>query len=80
VQFAPFIDYGHAWNTKLPTLAPRNLTSVGLGLRWALTLTSPIALRPEFEIYWGARLNHVKTEGNNLQDVGVHLQFAVAAF
>jgi len=45
-----------------------------------LTLTSPVLLRPEFEIYWGIPLNNVKTEGGNLQDAGVHLQFAIAAF
>ena len=80
VQLAPFFDYGNAWNTKLPTLAPRNLLSVGLGLRWALTLTSPVRLQPTFEIYWGIPLNHVATEGGGLQDVGVSLQFAIAAF
>ena len=82
VQLAPFIDYGNAWNTKtkfVPT-ASQNLASVGLGLRWTLTLTSPVLLRPEFEIYWGIPLNNVKTEGGNLQDAGVHLQFAIAAF
>jgi hemolysin activation/secretion protein len=80
VQLAPFIDYGYAWNTRFVTLAPRNLASVGLGLRWALTLTSPVLLRPEFEIYWGVPLNNVKTSGGNLQDLGVHLQFVLAAF
>jgi hemolysin activation/secretion protein len=80
VQLAPFLDYENAWNTTFATPAPRNLASVGLGLRWALTLTSPVPLRPEFEIYWGVPLNHVKTEGGNLQDAGVHLQFSVAAF
>ena len=80
VQLAPFIDYGNAWNTRLVTPAPRNLASVGLGLRWALTLTSPVLLRPEFEIYWGVPLNNVKTAGGNLQDAGVHLQFVLAAF
>src|SRR5712691_173921 len=80
VQLAPFVDYGYAWNTRLVTPAPRNLASVGLGLRWALTLTSPVLLRPEFEIYWGVPLNNVKTAGGNLQDIGVHLQFVLAAF
>ncbi len=80
VQLAPFIDYGNAWNTRFGTPAPRNLVSMGLGLRWALTLTSPVLLRPEFEIYWGVPLNQVKTEGGNLQDAGVHLQFSIAAF
>jgi len=80
VQLAPFLDYGNAWNTKFGTPAPRNLLSVGLGLRWGLRVTSPVPLRPEFEIYWGVPLNNVKTEGGNLQDAGVHLQFAIAAF
>jgi hemolysin activation/secretion protein len=83
VQLAAFFDYGNTWNTKFRTPAPRNLLSVGLGLRWAVTLTSPVRLRrlrPEFEIYWGIPLNHVATEGGNLQDAGVHLQLAVAAF
>jgi hemolysin activation/secretion protein len=80
VQLAPFFDYGGAWNTKFRTPAPRHLLSVGLGLRWAVTLTSPVPLRPEFEIYWGIPLNHVATEGGGLQDVGVSLQFAIAAF
>jgi hemolysin activation/secretion protein len=80
VQLAPFIDYGNAWNTRFGTPAPRNLISLGLGLRWSLTLTSPVPLRPEFEIYWGIPLNHVATEGGNLQDVGVHFQIAIAAF
>lgn len=80
VQLAPFIDYGNAWNTKFSTPAPRNLASVGLGLRWALALTSPVSLRPECEIYWGVPLNNVATEGGNLQDAGVHFQLAVAAF
>jgi hemolysin activation/secretion protein len=80
VQLAAFLDYGNAWNTQFATPAPRNLVSVGLGLRWALTLTSPVLLRPEFEIYWGVPLNNVKTAGGNLQDIGVHLQFVLAAF
>jgi hemolysin activation/secretion protein len=80
VQLVPFMDYGHAWNTTFDTPAPRNLISVGLGLRWAVTLTSPVLLRPEFEIYWGVPLTNVKTDGGNLQDAGVHLQLVIAAF
>src|SRR5262249_53705073 len=66
VQLAPFVDYGNSWNTRFHTPAPRHLASVGLGLRWTLTLTSPVLLRPEFEIYWGVPLNRVHTEGGNL--------------
>jgi hemolysin activation/secretion protein len=80
VQVAPFIDFGHAWNTRLPTPDPKTLASVGLGLRWAATLPAPISVRPQFELYWGIPLNNVETPGGNLQDWGLHLQLIVALF
>jgi hemolysin activation/secretion protein len=80
VQLVPFVDFGTAWNTTVPTPSPRTLASVGMGLRWALTIPRPIPLNPQFEIYWGLPLRHVPTPGGNLQDLGVHLQFAIAAF
>jgi hypothetical protein len=60
--------------------SPRTLASVGMGLRWALTIPRSIPLNPQFEIYWGLPLRHVPTPGGNLQDLGVHLQFAIAMF
>lgn len=33
-----------------------------------------------FELYWGVPLKHVRTQGGNLQDHGLHLQFVVTAF
>ena len=80
VELASFVDVGTAWNTKLPTPDPRTLYSIGLGVRWALTLATPLPLRSEFELYWGVPLKHVQTQGGNLQDHGLHLQFAVTAF
>jgi hemolysin activation/secretion protein len=80
VQLVPFVDFGTAWNTTVPTPSPRTLASVGVGLRWAVTIPRPIPLTPQFEIYWGLPLRHVPTPGGNLQDLGVHLQFAIAAF
>jgi hemolysin activation/secretion protein len=80
VELASFVDVGTAWNTQLITLEPRTLYSIGLGVRWALTLAKPLPLRSEFELYWGVPLNHVKTQGGNLQDHGLHLQFVVTAF
>jgi hemolysin activation/secretion protein len=80
VQVAPFVDIGRAWNTSLPTPAPTTLASIGLGLRWAATVASPFPMRPQFEVYWGVPLNHVKTPGGNLQDYGLHLQLVVALF
>jgi hemolysin activation/secretion protein len=80
VELASFVDAGTGWNTRLATPDPRTLYSIGLGVRWALTLTTPLPLRSEFELYWGVPLNHVKTQGGNLQDHGLHLQFVVTAF
>jgi hemolysin activation/secretion protein len=80
VELASFVDAGTGWNTRLPTPDPPTLYSIGLGVRWALTLTRPLPLRSEFELYWGVPLKHVKTQGGNLQDHGLHLQFVVTAF
>jgi hemolysin activation/secretion protein len=80
VELASFVDAGTAWNTRLATPDPRTLYSIGLGVRWALTLTTPLPLRSEFELYWGVPLKHVKTQGGNLQDHGLHLQFVVTVF
>ena len=80
IQLAPFVDFGRAWNTTLPTPDPKILASIGIGLRWAMTLTAPFLLQPQFEIYWGYALKKVDTTGGDLQDLGVHLQFVLAAF
>jgi len=80
LQVAPFIDFGRAWNTRLPTPDPKTLASVGLGLRWAATVPVPFAVRPQFEVYWGMPLNQVKTPEGDLQDWGLHLQLIVPVF
>jgi len=83
LELAPFFDYGRGWNTKGPTDGPRYLASVGVGLRWGVTLrTTPIPLRPEFEVYWGHPLKpRPSTQDKNaLQDNGVHLQFVLGIF
>jgi hemolysin activation/secretion protein len=80
VEIAPFVDFGRPWNVKPPTPDPQSISSVGVGLRWALTVSTPFLLRPQFEVYWGYPLRKIKTSGNDLQDNGVHLQFILAAF
>lgn len=80
VQVVPFVDYSRAWNTRLPTPEPQTLASIGLGLRWGVTVPPPVAVRPEFEVYWGVPLNHVKAPGGSLQDLGLTLQLIVALF
>jgi len=78
IQIAPFVDVGYAWNRKLVTPEPRTLRSVGVGIRWGATFNLPIPVHPQFEIYWGRPLKKVETQGGNLQDHGLHLQFVLA--
>jgi hemolysin activation/secretion protein len=82
LQVAPFFDYGRAWQSKGRTEEPRSISSVGVGLRWGLTLRSAVPVRPSFEVYWGHALENVKTLStkHNLQDDGVHFQFVVGFF
>ena len=81
LQLAPFFDFGNAWNTDLPTFEPRNLASIGIGLRWGATVIKhPFPIKPEFEIYYGYALLDSHTQGDNLQDMGIHMQFTIAAF
>jgi hemolysin activation/secretion protein len=80
IQLVPFIDFGHGWNTEVPTPEPTTLASIGLGLRWAASFGTVVPIRPQFEIYWGYQLNKVQTSGSTLQDKGISLQFILAAF
>jgi hemolysin activation/secretion protein len=80
IQLVPFVDFGRAWNTTLDTPDPKLLVSIGIGLRWALTLTAPFLRQPQCEVYWGYPLQEVDTPGGDLQDLGLHLQFVIAAF
>ena len=75
VQFAQFVDMGHAWISRGNTPDPQTLASVGLGLRWNVLPRD----RARFELYWGVPLNHVSHGHGNLQDQGIHLQVVVQA-
>ena len=80
IELAPFFDFGRGWNTNLPTPAPKDISSVGVGLRWQLTFPGRIPVRPQFEVYWGHRLRNVPNPRNSLQDNGVHMQFILGVF
>lgn len=70
LYFSPFVDYGRAWNSKSDTPDPRDISSVGLGLRWLPTQKIQAAL------YWGKALRKIpKSEDYDLQDDGVHFEF-----
>ncbi len=80
VELAPFVDFGRGWNRERKTPAPQDIASVGVGVRWALTTSWPVPIRPQFELYWGHRLRKVEKPGGSLQDNGIHLQFVLGLF
>ena len=82
LQLVPFIDYGRSWNKDFPTPSPKEIWSIGLGLRWGATLIkSPVEVKAQFEFYWGYALKDVDTGAEyDLQDDGIHLQFVITGF
>lgn len=82
IQVVPFFDWGWAENTDFPTPpGPRIIYSIGVGLRWAVTLPKSFRLRPEFEFFWGYRLRDININAENeFQDKGISLQFVIASF
>ena len=96
LELAPFFDYGRAWRAVDETPDPIDIASVGIGLRWALTLPAGlVSVKPQFEVYFGYRLRDIRILGkpDPLQDVivssdrngqkghaGVHFQFLLAVF
>ena len=81
LQLAAFFDFGEAWNKSRDNPSPDNISSIGLGLRWAgFLMKTPFEIRPKFEIYWGHPLRNVDTPGGDLQDDGIHFQFVIQNF
>ncbi len=83
IQLVPFVDYGRGWNEDLPTRGRKTIYSAGIGLRWRATweISPTEKLRPRFEIYWGHKFKDVDypSDEDDLQDDGIHLQFAISA-
>jgi hemolysin activation/secretion protein len=80
LELAPFFDYGRGWNTGRTTEDPPDLSGIGIGLRWGLTIRSAIRLRPQFEIYWGHPLRNVQTSASAVQGNGLYFQILISAF
>jgi hemolysin activation/secretion protein len=74
IQLAPFIDFGSGWNTGRETEKPRNLLSLGIGLRWE------IGSGTEAQIYYGHGLTRVFQQGGDLQDQGVHFKLTTRLY
>ncbi len=69
LQLAPFFDYGIGWNTDRDTPSPKQLFSLGLGLRWDL------GPRLQAQLYYGYGFRHVDNPGkDDLQDQGIHFR------
>jgi len=80
VQLVPFVDYGRAWNDGTSSSEQDYIASIGIGLRWGVTLTKPFNWQPQFEIYWGHPLKEVPNPRSDLQDNGIHAQIVIVSF
>lgn len=74
MYLAPFVDVGGAWNKGRPTPDPRDIASVGVGLRW-----NPHR-KVHAQLYWGVPLVNVDNPNNNLQDSGIHFSLTANLF
>jgi hemolysin activation/secretion protein len=74
VQVAPFIDYGRSWNTESPTPDPKDISSVGVGFRWAVTRNINL------QIYGGIPFRDFDDTDEDLQDKGVHVRLTASLF
>jgi hemolysin activation/secretion protein len=80
LELAPFFDYGRGWNTDRSTPDPSDISSVGVGLRWAATARSRVPLKAQFEIYWGYPLRDIETSASAFEGDGIQFQFLVGVF
>jgi len=72
IEFATFMDYGRSWNADSDTPDPKDIYSVGIGLRW--TPSKKI----HANLYWGYALRDVKEpDEKDLQDDGVHFDLSI---
>ncbi|NET60294.1 MAG: BamA/TamA family outer membrane protein, partial [Symploca sp. SIO2E6] len=62
----PFFEVGTAWNNLDPDPDPDIIASLGLGLRWRII--SGLDLRLDY----GIPLIEVNSQGNSLQENGLH--------
>ena len=75
------MDYGCGTNIDTPTSGPKDISSLGAGLRWGASLIkAPFDLKAEAEFYWGYRLRSLSHAHDDLQDEGIHMQVGLTAF
>lgn len=69
VQWALFVDHGHAEDSHRETVGPKEITSIGAGLRWMPSQ------KAHAEVYYGKALREVEApEEKDLQDNGWHFE------
>ncbi len=72
LEFAPFLDFGRAWDQDVGNAGETKLFSAGIGLRWHIT---PDILAT---IYYARRLRDVPDPAEKtLQDNGIHFRVIV---
>ena len=75
VWFCPFFDYGRGWNVSGDAPVPKELYSLGAGLRWS------ISKNINTKIYYGHSLIKIKASNEyDLQDDGIHFGITVNLF
>ena len=68
IQLAGFFDYGNGWNRKRSTPDPRDIASVGVGLRFDL------GSRLQAALYYGYALRDIDNPDKDIQDSGIHFR------
>jgi hemolysin activation/secretion protein len=74
VQFAPFFDFGGAWNVGASTPDPTTIYSAGVGV-----LFSPNR-HLNAQLYWGHPFRSVSNPHDDLQDYGITFKVIYEAF
>jgi hemolysin activation/secretion protein len=74
VHLAPFVDYGRGWNRVEPSVGPKDISSLGVGLRWEV---SPDILA---QVYYGHALRDLDQPGGGLQNNGVFLSVSARLY
>ncbi len=74
LELIPFIDFAKAWNSDNVTINQNNLASLGLGLQLS------ISDRLNARVDWGLPLIDIDSEGDSLQENGVHFSLELKPF
>jgi len=74
VQFAPFFDFGGAWNIGATTPPPTTISSAGIGV-----LVTPNR-HLNAQLYWGHAFRKIANPNDDLQDIGITFKVSYEAF